>query len=216
MKESELRRQIESVRRGALPRRRFVERLAALGISAPMAWLLLADAGVAQPSSAPPYKPTKRGGGGLLKVLLWQAPTLLNPHFATGTKDELGAHVFYEGLARFDAEGVLQPILAAEIPSRENGGVAADGRSVVWKLKRAVTWHDGTPFTADDFVFNWQFATDPASAATTLGAFDDMKVERIDSHTVRLLFDRPTPFWPRPYCTTGLIPRHLFAAYQGA
>jgi hypothetical protein len=63
-------------------------------------------------------------------VLLWQAPTLLNPHFATGTKDELGAQVFYDALARFDADGVLEPILAAEIPSRENGGVAADGRSV--------------------------------------------------------------------------------------
>ena len=59
MNESELRRQIESVRRGTLPRRRFVERLAAVGIGAPMAWLLLADAGVAQPSSAPPYKPTQ-------------------------------------------------------------------------------------------------------------------------------------------------------------
>jgi len=100
MNESELRRQIESVRRGTLPRRGFVERLAAFGIGAPMAWLLLADAGVAQPSSAPPYKPTKRGGGGPLRVLLWQAPTLLNPHFATGTKDELGAQVFYDALAR--------------------------------------------------------------------------------------------------------------------
>jgi peptide/nickel transport system substrate-binding protein len=216
MNESELRRQIESVRRGTLPRRGFVERLAAFGIGAPMAWLLLADAGVAQPSSAPPYKPTKRGGGGPLRVLLWQAPTLLNPHFATGTKDELGAQVFYDALARFDADGVLQPILAAEIPSRENGGVAGDGRSVIWKLKRGVTWHDGTPFSADDFVFNWQFATDPATAATTLGAFNDMQVERLDSHTVRLVFDRPTPFWPRTYCIVGLIPKHLFGPYLGA
>ena len=216
MDEKDLRRAIESVRRGTLPRRTFVTRLAALGIGAPMAWLLLADAGVAQPSAAPPYKPTRRGGGGALRVLLWQAPTLLNPHFATGTKDELGAQVFYDALARFDADGILEPILAAEIPSRENGGVAADGRSVVWKLKRGVTWHDGTPFTADDVVFNCQFATDPATAATTLGAFNDMKAERIDSHTVRLVFDRPTPFWPRTYCTTGLIPKHFFAPYLGA
>jgi CheY-like chemotaxis protein len=181
--ENELRLAIGRVRRGTLPRRRFVERLAGLGIAAPLAWLMLADAGVAQPSSALLYKPTRRGGGGNLRVLLWQAPTLLNPHFATGTKDELGAQVFYDALARWDEEGVLEPILAAEIPSRENGGVAADGRSVVWKLKRGVTWHDGAPFTADDFVFNWQFATDPGTAATTLGAFSDMKVERVDSHT---------------------------------
>ena len=90
MDENDLRRAIESVRRGTLPRRTFVTRLAALGIGAPMAWLLLADAGVAQPSAAPPYKPTRRGGGGLLKGLLWQAPTLLNPHFASGTKDAFG------------------------------------------------------------------------------------------------------------------------------
>jgi peptide/nickel transport system substrate-binding protein len=64
MNENDLRHAIEAVRDGTLPRRRFVERLAALGIAAPMAWLLLADAGVAQPSSAPPYKPRRRGGGG--------------------------------------------------------------------------------------------------------------------------------------------------------
>ena len=44
-------------------------------------------------------------------------------------------------------------MLAAEIPDIENGGVAADGMSVTWKLKKGVQWHDGQPFTADDVVF---------------------------------------------------------------
>jgi len=216
MNERQLRSLIARVGRGTLPRRAFVQRLATFGIGAPAAWALLADAGIAQPSTDPPYRPTRRGGGGPLKLLLWQGPTSLNPHFATGTKDNLGACLFYEPLARWDAEGVLQPILAAEIPSREAGTVAADGRSVVWKLKRGVAWHDGTPFTADDFVFNWQWATDPATAATTLGAFNEMRAEKIDSHTVRLVFDKPTPFWSRPYCTVLLIPKHLFAPYLGS
>jgi ABC-type transport system substrate-binding protein len=43
-------------------------------------------------------------------------------------------------------------VLAAEIPDIENGGVAADGMSVTWKLKTGVQWHDGQPFTADDVV----------------------------------------------------------------
>jgi extracellular solute-binding protein (family 5) len=86
----------------------------------------------------------------MLKVLWWQAPTLLNPHFALGTKDQDGSRIFYEPLASWDPDGNLVAVLAAELPSLENGGLAEDGRSVTWKLKRGVEWHDGRPFTADD------------------------------------------------------------------
>ncbi|MGZ8259596.1 MAG: peptide ABC transporter substrate-binding protein, partial [Caldimonas sp.] len=185
-------------------------------VSLPAAWLMLADAGVAaaQPSFA--YKPAKRGGGGNLRMLEWQGPTLLNPHFATGVKDNFGSRIFYEPLAQWDADGDLEPVLAAEIPSRANGGVAADGRSVVWKLKRGVTWHDGQPFTADDVVFNWQYATDPAAATVTLGAYRNLKMEKIDSHTVRVVFAAPSPFWPGQYSQVMLIPKHLFAPFSGS
>ena len=61
----------------------------------------------AEPSPAATYKPTKRGGGGALKLLFWQGPTLLNPHFATGAKDLDGARLFYESLVRYDADANL-------------------------------------------------------------------------------------------------------------
>jgi peptide/nickel transport system substrate-binding protein len=214
--EGELRGWIEDVSTGALPRRAFIARLAALGVTAPMAGLMLLDAGVAQAQSTPAYKPTKRGGGGTLKLLMWQGPTLLNPHFAQGTKDEEGSRIFYEALVRWDADGNMQPILAAEIPSRDNGGLSPDGKWVVWKLKRGVQWHDGQPFTADDVVFNYQYASDPATAAVTAGAFADLKIEKVDTYTVRVVFDKPAPFWPGIYSSTQMIPRHLFAAYTGA
>ena len=83
-------------------------------------------------------------------MLWWQGPTLLNPHFAVGTKDQDGSRIFYEPLAGWDADGNLKPVLAAEIPGREDGSLAADGKSVTWKLKQGVKWHDGKPFTADD------------------------------------------------------------------
>src|SRR6187551_868115 len=136
MQEAELRPLIEDVRTEKLPRRSFIERLVGLGLSAPMASMLLMHAGVAQSQPAPPYKPTKRGGGGALKVLWWQGATLLQPHFAGGTKDQEGSRIFYEPLAGWDSDGNLVPVLAAEIPSKENDGLAEDGRSVVWKLKR--------------------------------------------------------------------------------
>jgi peptide/nickel transport system substrate-binding protein len=219
MDERQLRRLIGRVKDGKLSRRAFVGRMLALGITAPLASEMLAFCGAAraQEKEKVPYKPTKRGGGGALKVLWWQGATLLNPHFAVGTKDQDGSRIFYEPLAGWDSDGDLFPVLAAEIPSRENGGLSADGLSVTWKLKRDVTWHDGKPFSADDCIFNWEYARDPAVAATTIGSYQNSKVEKLDSHSIKVTFEKPTPFWADPFVGTRgmLIPKHLFDAYRG-
>ena len=131
MKERELRDLIAEVKTGQLSRRAFVQRMIAVGLTAPMAGMMLAQSGVPMQAAEIPYKPTKAGGGGLLKILYWQAVTLLNPHFAVGTKDQDGSRIFYEPLAGWDSEGNLVPILAAEIPSKENNGLAEDGLSVL-------------------------------------------------------------------------------------
>jgi peptide/nickel transport system substrate-binding protein len=212
---------IQDVRAGRMSRRSFVQSMVALGLTAPMAGQMLASAGVAHaqaPKGAQPFNPAKRGGGGPLKVLWWQAPTLLNPHFAVGTKDQDGSRIFYEPLAANDPDGNLFPVLAAEIPTVQNGSVARDGRSVTWKLKKGVTWHDGKPFTADDVIFNWQFASDPKTAARTLGSYQDIeKIDKLDSHTVKLTFKKPTPFWADPFCGVNgmIIPKHLFEGFRG-
>jgi len=189
-----------------------------LGLTAPLANQLLANAGLAQMAGSSDYKPTKAGGGGALKTLLWQGPTLLNPHFAVGSKDQEGSRIFYEPLAAWDSDGDLMPVLAAEIPEVENGGVAPDGMSVTWKLKKDVLWHDGRPFTADDVVFNWEYAADPATAAATIGSYQDVTVEKIDPFTVRVHFKKPTPFWADAFVgALGMvIPKHLFEAYKGS
>jgi peptide/nickel transport system substrate-binding protein len=79
-----------------------------------------------------------------------------------------------------------------------------------------VQWHDGRTFTADDVVFNWQYATDPATAAVSTGAYEGIKgIEKLDPLTVRFVFEKPTPRWTRA-ATVQLIPRHLFETYKGA
>jgi peptide/nickel transport system substrate-binding protein len=219
MNEQDLRGMIEGVRSGRIDRRAFVRRLAMFGITAPMATQLLMQSGVAQAQTALiPYKPTKAGGGGTLKVLWWQAPTLINPHFATGTKDQDGSRLFYEPLAAWNPNGDLQPMLAAEIPTRENGGLSADGKSVTWKLKRGVKWHDGKDFTADDVVFNWEYASNPATAAVTSGSYKDITVVKVDPHTVRIDFKNATPFWADAFVGAAgqIIPKHLFQDFTGA
>jgi peptide/nickel transport system substrate-binding protein len=218
MNQRELRDAIEDVRLGTLSRRAFTRRMLGLGLTAPLAAQMLAFSGVAAAAEKPVYKPTRRGGGGALKVLWWQGPTLLNPHFAVGTKDQDGSRVFYEALAEWDADGDLVPVLAAEIPTLDNGGLGEDGRSVTWKLKPSVKWHDGQPFTADDCVFNWEYAADPATAAVTIGTYKDVKVVRVDDHTIRVEFQKPTPFWADAFVGTRgmIVPKHLFEPYKGA
>jgi peptide/nickel transport system substrate-binding protein len=217
MTEEQLRALIARVETGTLSRRAFVRKMVALGLTAPLACQMLASAGVAQPQPTSDYKPTKRGGGGALKVLWWQGPTLLNPHFANGTKDQDASRIFYEPLAGWHPDGYLIPMLAAEIPDLENGGLAADGRSVTWKLKPDVKWHDGQPFTADDVVFNWEYASDPATATVSIGSYKDITVEKIDPLTVRISFAQPTAFWANAFCGPYgmIIPKHLFEPYKG-
>jgi peptide/nickel transport system substrate-binding protein len=218
MDERQLRGLIARVTAGDLTRRAFVNRMLALGLTAPMATQMLDYCGVAKAQGAFNYKPNKRGGGGVLKVLWWQGATLLNPHFAVGTKDQDGSRIFYEPLASWDPDGNMSAVLAAEVPTVQNGGVAKDGRSVTWRLKKNVAWHDGKPFTADDCVFTWEFAADPATASVSIGTYKDVKVEKVDSHTIKVTYQKPTPFWADPFVGVRgmIIPKHLFDAYKGA
>ena len=94
--------------------------------------------------------------------------------------------------------------------------VAKDGTSVTWKLKRNVQWHDGKPFTADDVVFNWEYAADPATAAVTSGAVHGHQVRSTRSTATRSRsrFKNPTPFWSSAFCgPTG--PDHPEAPLRG-
>ncbi len=215
-----LRSLIGRVKRGDLSRRGFIRRVAVLGLTAPMATQLLAVTGAAPAQAqgaAATARPNRRGGGAL-RILYWQASTLLNPHFAVGTTNQDSARLFYEPLAGWAPDGSLVPVLAAEIPSVERGTLAEDGRSVTWRLKRNVRWHDGTPFSADDLIFNWEYSRNPQVATTTSGSYNTVNAVKLDDFTVRVEFARPTPFWADAFVATAgmMIPRHLFRDFAGA
>jgi peptide/nickel transport system substrate-binding protein len=173
--------------------------------------------GVEEREAPPAFTPTRRGGGGKLRLLYWQAPTLLNPHFATSIPDGEASRVVSEPLLSIDPDGTFIPILAAEVPSFDNGGRARDGTWTIWRLKQGVVWHDGAPFTADDVVFTWAYATDPATAVTTRGRYENiLRVDRLDEYAVKVVFKDPTPVWFDSGVGVPILPRHRFAEYTGA
>ncbi|HET8625931.1 MAG TPA: peptide ABC transporter substrate-binding protein [Thermomicrobiales bacterium] len=177
-----------------------------------------APAAATKPAGSPAAQgggPTKRGGGGTLKMLQWQAPTILNPHLSSGTKDDLVCAIVYEPLMDVDNDGKFVPKLADHIPTKESGEVAADGKSATWKLKAGLKWSDGQPVTADDIVFNWEYCTDEKTAATDVALYDTVaKVEKIDDQTVKFSFTDPYPAWYRP-AQASIIPKHVFEKDKG-
>src|SRR5262249_9647003 len=151
MDERELRGWIDRVGEDAVTRRQFTRTLVGLGLTAPLAAGLRDRGGFPREAHAqtrPGFTPTRRGGGGEGKGLWWPGPTILNPPLSIGVKDADGSRIFYEPLVSFDPEGNFVPILAAEVPTLQNGAIARDGLSVTWRLKRNVAWHDGKPLTA--------------------------------------------------------------------
>ena len=158
--------------------------------------LILAAAAVAVASTAA----ADRGTDGELKMLYWQAPSILNPYLSGGTKDTHAASLILEPLARYDENGDMMPWLAAGIPTLDNGGVAQDLMSITWTLRDDVVWSDGTPFTAEDVAFTAAYCMDPTGGCSSAAAFQGVaSVEAVDDHTVRISFDVPMPFPYAPF-----------------
>ena len=239
----ELERLREEIASGQVTRREVLRRAAALGLSAPLIASLLAacarqeatptaapaaqtPAAAATPTPAAAATPAaqatptqavaQRGGGGTLRLLWWQAPTIINPHLAQGTKDFDASNIVLEALAYFDSEDKLVPRLAEEVPSVEKGTLDPEGRWVIWKLRKGVKWHDGQPFTAKDVKFTYEYVIDQATTATTIASYRAIEsVEIIDAYTVKVNFKNPNPAWFEPFVGgLGLIlPEHILSEY---
>jgi peptide/nickel transport system substrate-binding protein len=180
-----------------------------------------AEAPTTAAAEAPTAAPAAAGGtsGGTLKLLWWQAPTILNTHKAQGTKDQDASRLITEPLAALGPDGKPVARLAEEIPSYENGGIAKDNLSITWKLKKGIKWSDGTDFTADDVVFTWQYCADPATACTTASNFDPIKsVEAVDPNTAKITWKEANtnPFISFVGFSGPVIQKKQFASCVGA
>ena len=163
-----------------------------------------------------------RGAGDQLRILNWQAPTNLNPHFSQGYHNSAPAYMVLEPLISIDADGDFHPVLVEDVPTLDNGGISEDGRSITYTLKEGLIWSDGVPFTSEDAVFTWQYATDEAAAMTSIAAFEEIEdVEIVDERTFVVTFIEPTPVWYNAFSRGGglggqIVPKHLLEDYTGA
>ena len=157
--------------------------------------------------------------GDTLTILYWQAVSILNPYLSGGTKDIDASGLILEPLANYNPDGELVPVLAAEIPTLANGGVAEDLTSITWSLKEGVVWSDGSPFTANDVVFTWQYCTHPEIGCGSVQFFDNVEnVEALDDLTVQISFEgpKPVPYGPFVTAQASIIQQAQFQDCMGA
>jgi peptide/nickel transport system substrate-binding protein len=228
---SALRALFDDYKAGRVTRRQFTERAAmsALGIGG-AAFLANAGGASAKPlggfafaQNATPAagggrpevgtENQERGSGGDLRLIQWQAPSLLSPHVAVGVKDFLAACIVVEPLMHYLPDATLTPNLVKEVPSVENGLLAEDLTSVTYNLLEGVTWSDGEPFTADDVVFTWQWVMDEANGSVNFQSFVPIeKIEAVDPVTAKVTFKAPNPNWFEAHAgtSTGYVyPKHI-------
>lgn len=113
-------------------------------------------------------------------------PMALNETFTMGTQDW-----FYESLMYFDQDLNLVPRLATKWEQVE---------PTKWRfhLRKGVTFHDGTPFSAKDVVFSWQRSLRPGSDMRSFGLYVS-DVREVDDHTVEMTTPNPDPVLPREW-----------------
>jgi len=122
-------------------------------------------------------------------------------------------------LVGYDAEGRLVPALATAVPTKRNGGISADGRTLTYHLRRGVRWSDGMPFTADDVVFTADVIRNPSNNTIIAGSQtwqDVVSVSKRDAWTVVVRLKRPDVEVPATLLVSNslsaILPKHAFAS----
>ncbi len=157
------------------------------------------------------------GQGGELVLLQWQAPSQANSLLSSGTKDLLAGSIALEALAEFAPDASIVPVLAAEVPTAGNG-ISDDLTQITWTLRDDILWSDGTPFTAADVVFTYEYCTNEETGCSNESFGGVTSVVADDDYTVTITFDAPTPYPFVPFVsyTSPVIQQAQFADCVGA
>jgi peptide/nickel transport system substrate-binding protein len=175
--------------------------------------------GAAAALALAPAALAERGSDGEVKVLYWQAVSILNPYLSSGTKDVEAASLVLEGLGGFNEKGEVIARLAESVPTVENGGVTADLTQITWKLKPGLLWSDGTPVTSADAKFTWEYCTAEGGGCAQEARYEGITaIDTPDDLTIVITFSAPKP---NPYqafvgATSPILQKAQFANCMGA
>ena len=147
---------------------------------------------------------------GTATITFTQEPDSLSPLYTTMWFSSITRDFWLKGMWSFDDNNKPVLELAAEIPSSENGGISADGKTITYKLRDDVKWSDGEPVTADDFVFTYDMIMSDKNVVNGRYPYEDYVagVTATDKHTVTVTFKEPLAAWLTTVFTY-VLPKHV-------
>ena len=154
-----------------------------------------------------------------LRVVSGNVPRTLNPLLATQTVEAALARLTNDILVSADAKGNFVPRLARTVPTRANGGISADGKTITYHLRSGVLWQDGVPFTSRDVKWTFGAIMNKNNDVISRHGYDLVtSVDTPDPLTV--VFHLREPFAPFVSIVFGesdspyaVLPAHLLAKY---
>jgi peptide/nickel transport system substrate-binding protein len=139
----------------------------------------------------------------------------LNPHLNQQLTLGYMSSLTMAWLLKYDHRNRPVPELATAVPSRANGGISADGKTITYHLRRDAKWSDGAPFTAADVRFSTEVVRNPANNEGTHLGFDQIaRVDTPDPYTVVFRLLRPYSGFYVSFFSSGgaspcVLPEHL-------
>jgi peptide/nickel transport system substrate-binding protein len=122
--------------------------------------------------------------------------------------------MFHANLTMYSPQGDVIPHAARKVPSVQDGDwkLLPDGSmEVTWRIRADIFWHDGTPLTAEDFVFGFDVVRDPRLSVLALGELRSVSsVSAPDDHTLVVTW-RQASIYGNVNAFDGVppLPRHL-------
>lgn len=123
----------------------------------------------------------------------WQ-PRSLNPALENGLSSTEWSMLLFSYLVKYDDRGNLIPDIAVQVPTLRNGGISADGKTIVYRIRRGVRFSDGTPLTAKDCAWSIDAINNPRNNVQSRFAYDDVaRAEAPNATTLILHLKRAFP-----------------------
>jgi peptide/nickel transport system substrate-binding protein len=155
---------------------------------------------------APPPEPAERK---VATFIFTQEFDSLNPFYTAMWFSAITNQIWNAWAIVFDEQNNPIPYLLTEIPDVDNGGISADGRVITFNLRDDLRWSDGTPLTAEDFIFTYEMAIDPANIVQSTYPYDQVQsMEAPDEGTVVVNFAEPFVPWVATLWQ-GILPAHI-------
>ncbi|MFZ6029467.1 MAG: peptide ABC transporter substrate-binding protein [Chloroflexota bacterium] len=156
-----------------------------------------------------PLEPRASGEKKIATFIFTQEFDTLNPLYSNMWFSSITTQLWNVWAWHFDDENNPIPILVAEMPSTENGGISEDGRVITFNLRSDIFWSDNEPVTSADFRFTYEMVTNPANAVASSSPYDLIEsLETPDERTVVVTFAEPYAAWVGSMWH-GLLPKHI-------